>query len=332
MKLKKAILHSIGNGNGTCILSDTELDIESETCEAFITKHVKKLLNNPASKEATFNADSEVNSYICGLKDGSLYFKSACQRIGKRLSNIMAHNPSIPGGDLLIVMFEDKKQDYIAILKLNYREVFTHEIKRGPGGADNQIVKYPIVLPFDSGKVEEAVLIPYDPMVLKVLEKPFEIDGEQKNYFSEMFLECQPELSKKETADMLKEISEEISSRYFDNSVEASAKIKTALIEQAAEAEGDISVEGVAAKAFGDNLEIRDSYVGLARDAGLRHDMPLGEKFVRQQFGIQRIKASNGIEVKFPAELWGDGCIEMLRQPDGTASILLKNVGEVEAC
>jgi hypothetical protein len=332
MKLQKAILHSIGNGNGACVLSDTELDIESETCAAFITRHVKKLLDNPASKEATFNPDSKVYSYIRDLKDGRLYFKSACQRIGSCLSGIMAHNPGIPGGDLLIVLFENRKRDYIAILKLNYREVFTHEIKRGPGGADNQIVKYPAVLPFDSGRVEEAVLIPCDPMVLKVLEKPFEIDGEQKNYFSEMFLECQPELSKKEAADMLKEISEEISARYFDNSVEASAKIKTALIEQAEEAEGEISVESVAARAFGNNTEIRDSYVELARDAGLRRDMPLGEKFVRQQFGIQRIKASNGIEVKFPAELWGSGCVEMLRQPDGSSAILLKNVGEIEAC
>jgi hypothetical protein len=59
--------------------------------------------------------------------------------------------------------------------------------------------------------------------------------------------------------------------------------------------------------------------------------MTLGEKFVRQQFGIQKIKAENGIELKFPAELWNDGAIEMIRQPDGSNSILLKNLGQVEA-
>jgi hypothetical protein len=331
VKIKNAILHSLGSVNGSTVLSDTELDIDSEICTAFITKHVKKLLDNPASKEGVFNSDSEVYNYICDLRDGRRHFKNSAIKIGQRLSKIVSQNAAIPEGDMLIALFEEKRNPFLAILKLNYRECFTHEIKRGPGGADNQIVKCSAILPFDSGKVEEACLIPFSPMVIKVIEKPFEINGEMKNYFSELFLECQPSISKKEAAQILNEISDEITEKYFDSSIDAVARIKTALLEQAEEAGGDISIESVAAKAFGSNLEIRDNYVTLARDAGLRADMTLGEKFVRQQFGIQKIKAENGIELKFPAELWNDGAIEMIRQPDGSNSILLKNLGQVEA-
>jgi len=329
MKIDNAILHSLSGSS--CILSEAELDIDSETCSAFINRHVKKLLDNPASKEATFNAKSEVYKQVKDLKDGKRHFKDICARIGQRLSDIMKQNAAIPEGDLLIVQFDNKHDRYIAIIKLNYMECFTHETKRSSAGADNQIVKYSAVLPFDTGKAEEACLIPFDPMVIKVIEKPFEIDGEMVNYFSEKFLECEPSLSKKEAAQILNEITDEINEKYFDGGVEAVARIKTALMEQAEEAEGEISIEGVAARAFGDNLEVRGDYVELARDAGLRADMMLGEKFVRQQFGTQRIKAENGVELKFPAELWGDGSsIEMIRQPDGSNAILLKNLGQIE--
>ena len=331
MKIRNAILHSLNNSS--CVLSDTELDIDSETCSAFITKHVKKLLDNPASKEATFTSKSEVYKQIGDLKDGKRHFKDVCAQIGHKLSEIMKQNASIPEGDLLIVQFDNKHDRYIAIIKLNYMECFTHQTKRSASGADNQIVKYAAVLPFDTGKAEEACLIPFDPMVLKVIEKPFEINGEMVNYFTELFLECDSSLSKKEAAQILNEITEEINEKYFDGSIDAVARIKTALLEQAEEASGEISIESVAAKAFGNNLEIRGDYVELARDAGLRADMMLGEKFVRQQFGMQRIKAENGIELKFPAELWGDGSsIEVIRQPDGSKSIVLKNLGQIEAC
>jgi nucleoid-associated protein YejK len=288
-------------------------------------------LDNPASKEATFLPNSEIYKHIVDLKDGKSHFKDACAQIGRKLSEIMSKSMDIPDGALLIVQFENKKSRYIAIIKLNYRECFTHETKHNSSGADNQIVKYPAVLPFDTGKTEEACLIPFDPMVLKVLEKPFEVNGEMVNYFSELFLECDSSMSKKEAAQILNEISDEINELHFESSIDAVARIKTALVDQAEESEGEISIESVAAKAFEDNPKAQGDYVRLARDAGLRADMMLGEKFVRQQFGTQRIKTENGIEIKFPAELWADSsCIEMIRQADGTNAILVKNLGQIE--
>ena len=330
MKIRNAILHSLSKKS--CVLSDNELDIDSETCSEFIVKHTKKLLNNPAAKEAVFTSKSEVFKQVKDLKDGKRHFKDVCAHIGRRLSEIMKQGDAIPEGDLLIVQFDLKHNRYIAIIKLNYKECFTHHTTRSPAGANNQIVKYAAVLPFDTGKAEEACLIPFDPMILKVIEKPFEVNGEMVNYFSELFLECESSLSKKETAQILNEISEEINDKYFSGSIDAITQIKTALLDQAQEAQGEISIESVAARAFIGNPAARGDYIELAKDAGLRADMNLGEKFVRQQFGTQRIKAENGVELKFPAGLWGDSSsIELIRQPDGSNVILLKNLGRIEA-
>ncbi|MDR3238691.1 MAG: nucleoid-associated protein [Clostridiales bacterium] len=329
LKIKNAILHSLDN-SGASVLSERELDIDSEACQDFIGKHVKKLLGNPAAKEAVFHTSSEIHAVIRDWIEGAKFFKDACAPIGRRLCDLMEKYPAIPAGDLLIVSFHLKRENYLAILKLNYREYFTHQLTNSDAGADNQLVKYSAALPYDSGKVEEACLIPFDPMLIKVIEKPFELDGEQKNYFSELFLECDPALSKKEAAQILHDVTEEINEKYFDGGVDVPVKIKTALIGEAEEAEGEIRLENVASKVFEDNLEIREAYLGLAREAGFRSDIFLGEKYVRQQFGAQKLKAENGVELKFPASLWNESeSIEFVHQPDGSRAILLKNLGKI---
>jgi hypothetical protein len=331
LKLKNAILHSLSSVDGASVLSDTELDIDSEACFDFINKHVKKLMDNPSAREATFKATSEAYKYILDLRDGKRHFQEACVLIGKRLSEIMLKNSNIPAGDLLIVAFEARHEAFLAILKLNYREFFTHQTTRKAGGADNQLVKCTVALPFDSGKIEEACLISFSDMTVKVIEKPFELNGEMVDYFSEKFLVCETSISKKEAVEIIKEISEEVNDEFLGGSVDGLAKIKTALVEYSEEADGELSIEGVAAKAFGDNLEARDAYISLARDSGIKADLPLGDKFVRQQFGMQRIKTENGVEIKFPAELWGEGgSIEFITTKDGAPAILLTNLGEIQ--
>jgi hypothetical protein len=330
IKLKNAILHSLSSVNGASVLSDTELDIDSEACFDFINQHVKKLMGNTASKEATFKASSEVYKHILDIRDNKKSFQEAGVQIGKRLSDIMAKCPNIPAGDLLIALFEVKHDKHLAIIKLNYKEIFTHQHTRKASGNDNQLVKVAAALPFDSGKTEEACIVSLADTTVKVIEKPFEIDGEMIDYFSEMFLVCETAISKKEAAEIIKGISEEINEEFLGGSVDGLAKIKTALIACSEESEGEVSLEDVASKAFGSNTQARDAYMSMARDSGLSEDLLLGDKFVRQQFGIQKIKTDNGVELKFPAELWGKGgSVEFIKTKDGSPAILLTNLGEI---
>lgn len=329
LRINHAILHILNNDGGATVLSNNELDIDSEVCGEFITKHVKKLMSSTSAKEAVFHAGSKAYDIVQAYKNGEIFFKEASERICLHLSDIMEKHVDIPSADVLVVQFENKRENYLAILKLNYKECFMHDT--GKSGTDNQLVKHRSVLPFSNGKVEEACLIPYDPMVLKVLEKPYLVDGEPTEYFSELFLECDAALSKKEAVQIIQEISDEINEKYFNRDAESLAKLKMAVIEEAEEEEGLVSIENVAARAFQENEDAKREYVTMAREAGIKTELPLGEKFSRQQFGYQRMKADNGIELKFPIDLSDDaGTIEFIKNTDGSLSILLKNLGNIE--
>lgn len=332
--ISNAILHTVGNDEFQNRFSDVELEVDSETCMEFVGKHVRRLLRNPAAKEATFTAESPVYSLVKSFQKDEIHFKQLSRQLCERLANILGGNEDISPADILVAFFDSGKKSYLAVVKLNYGECFTHKLTAGENGTtENQIVKNSVVLPLSASKVEEACLIPYDPMVLRVLEKPHTVGGESVNYFSELFLQCETQLSKKEAAEAIQEIADEINVKYFDGNLEMAAMMKTALIQEAeaGDEEDGLVLENAVDRAFSDNNEAKDEFMALAKEYKLPHQIMLDKPFVQRSFKMQRFKAENGLEIKFPVELCHDpDQFQMTTNPDGSISINLKNLRPAE--
>jgi len=328
LKIRNAILHILRNDGPVSVFSEAELDIDSEICEAFIAKHVKKLINNPAVRTAHFQADAPVYSLLCAYQNGEKFFKEASLEIAQKMDAIMQKYPAIPPCDMLIARVGHNSGDYLAVLLLNYQEVYAHK----SSGADNQL-KTCTALPFATGKVEFAALVGLEgtSLPLSITEKPVVIDGNSVLYFSELFLNCETSPSKKEQAVLINDVTTEFVDEFFKNDPKISAKIKTAMVEEAESEDGFVSMDNVAGRAFDDDAEMKTQYVATLRDAGVQQDLPLGERVVRQQFAVHKIKAENGVEIRFPAELAAiEDDLEINTHPDGTVSVLFKNLRIVQ--
>lgn len=330
--ISNAILHVLGASGRDALFSNQELDIDSETCYDFISKHVRRLMNNPAAKEAVFSAESKVYGLVKSYQKGEMRFRDLSVALCGLLREIMAKGEEIPAADILVTAFDNGDKRYLAILKLNYGECFTHKLVESADGAENHIIKNTAVLPMGS-KVEEACLIPWDPMVLRILEKPYAVGGEEVNYFSQLFLQCETEISKKEAAEIIQDIADEINAKYFDDNVETAARLKCAIMDEAAEAPEDegFILENVVNRAFRDHEEVKEDikteFVAMAKEYGLPHEVKLDKPFAQRQFKTQRFRADNGIEVKCPSELFYDPeTVEWVNNADGTVSITLKNL------
>jgi nucleoid-associated protein YejK len=327
--ISNAILHTVGYDEHQVCFSDVELDIDSETCTEFIGRHVSRLIKNPAAKDATFSADSQVYSMIKAFQKDEIRFKELSRQICGRMAGVLKGNEDIPPADVLITFFDYGKNSYIAIIKLNYGECFVRKQNAGEGGlTENRIVKNSIVLPLSASSVEEACLIPYDPMVLRVLEKPHAIGGEDTFYFSKLFLECETQISNKEAVDAISEIAAEVNAKYFEGNIEVAAKIKTALIQEAdAMDDSGLVLENIVDRAFEGNNEAKDEFVALAKEYSLPYQIPVKKSYVQRSFKTQHFKAENGVELKFPAELCQDPeQIQMIANPDGSYSITLNKL------
>jgi hypothetical protein len=263
-----------------------------------------------------------------------LSFRDMARSLCERLAGIMAGNDGVPPADVLVTFFDSGKSSYIAIVKLNYGECYTQYRRVSEDGkTENAIVKNTVVLPLSAGKVEEACLIPYDPMVLHVIEKPHTVNGELVDYFSKLFLECETQISQKEAAEAIQEIADEVNAKYFDGNVEMAAKIKTELLVEAERVEerNGLILEGVVQRAFAENDEAQKEFVALAKEYGLPHQIPLEKSFIQKEFKIQRYRAENGVELKFPSELVHDpDQLLMVTNPDGSVSITFRNLRPAE--
>ena len=311
--INHGILHIIDNERGQVVLSESELDLDSDMVTDFLTKHIKKVMNNTDVKEAAFEAGSGVLATISKYQSGEIDFKAASWEFCVALSGIMLENGDIPPADLLVVQFEIKNATHLAILKLNHSVFYTHEIK----GGENHIVQSSFALPLGGAKVTEAVIIPYDPMVLKIMEKPHLVQGEEMNYFSRLFLGAGDGLSKKQAAKLIKAILEDTVAGHYDGDPVIAAKFQLKMIEEAIENDGDVRLENVAKAAFGDDAP-RDEFLKAAREAGLGRDLFLGEKFCMKEFGTAKIKSESGVELKFPVGVLDDpNVIEIVRRETG---------------
>jgi len=322
--IRNAILHILRNDGRDSVFSDTELDFDSEVCEAFIQKHVKKLINNPGVRTANFKPGVEMYSLLKQYQEGKIYFKEMSVDVAKKMDTLMKEHNAISPCDMLMAKVGHKTGEYLAILKLAYQDVYSHKTQ----GSENQL-KLCTALPFNSGKVEYAALIELDgpSMPISVVEKPETINGSQVLYFSEMFLECETTPSKKEQAKLIDEVTAEFVEAHFNNDPKVSAKIKTAMLEEVQSEEGFVSMDNVAALAFSDEEEVKAGYINTLREAGVKEDLLLGERVVKQQFATHKIKAENGVEIRFPAQLAvEEDEVEITKNSDGTVTVLFKNL------
>jgi len=306
------------------VFSEAELDIDSEVCEAFVLKHVKRLINNPAVRTAYFKPESPLYNLLDDYQNNRRYFKDTSMEIAKKMDEIMSRFTDILPCDMLIARVGHKSGDYLAILKLTYQEVYSHRAS----GTDIQL-KTCNALPFSTGKVEYAALISMNgaSMPISVTEKSATINGNQVQYFSELFLECETSPSKKEQAKLIDEVTVEFVEEHFDSDPNVSTKIKKALLDEVYAEEGFVSMDNVAAAAFADEQDMKTQYVSTMRDAGITEDLPLGERVVKAQFATHKIKAENGVEIKFPAQLAAEEDeIVITKNTDGTVTVLFKSL------
>ena len=82
---------------------------------------------------------------------------------------------------------------------------------------------------------------------------------------------------------------------------------------------------------FEKNLEVRREYVEEIAKAGIvEKEIPIPDKIIEKKFRTHKIKTDTGIEIDFPLEYTDNNDrIEFINNPDGTLSIVIKNVTKI---
>ncbi len=323
------IVHILDPSLSVPILSMEDMQSNIDAHE-FFSNHIIKTLNDESLKTCSF--DENYNMFLLYLKEyiqDESRFVLFSKNIAEQLFTIMSTHQNIPASDLAIVGYHYRGCKFIAILKMNYQNTYIHYTDFENEVHVNSIIQHKTTLPNINQRIQEAMIINLSTLDVDVLEKPYEIEGSKENYLSKRFLKCKTKLSSKEQYAIVKKATDTITKKYFDEDIEKKMSIKKELFENLEET-GTINLTNFANEIFQSQLDIKEEFLEEIGKVLETPHIQLHEKTISRTFEKQKIKTERGIEIKIPMELYNDpNNLEFITQPDGTISIIIKNVGKI---
>ena len=322
--IHQAILHVLDTTLDAPVLSGSCMEPTAEKM-AYLQYHIEKLLASDDIRQCRPLPDSAFQNELEQNKD---FVDLSCRIAGVLFDYMHAHT-TIPGADLAVVDFTRDGEPWLGILKLNYKNGYTHYTEEVGGAPVNSIIQQRACLPTQSGKVEEGALVDLTDYSMRLLEKKYDIDGHKEFYLSTVvFQYTQAEPEKKKLQAIQEAAAQAVKDSYADEP-HAEAQVAMLIANQASDNDNKVTVEQVrrqlaedyplAAVPFDDYVEKSDVLEPAM------HDQPVTVTPARiRRMESRSIHTANGIEVKIPTEMLSeDSAVEFLHDADGSVSLLM---------
>lgn len=331
--IRKCILHILDTTHGQCILSNTLLDPGPDLYE-FIRNHIFKITSSDDTKNCEFNPETSPIYQLLEQWDENEEdsFITTSQEIASRLYNAMTQGMDIPPADLLFVTFQAEGNIYLALLKMNYRESYTHTVSDSLSPASEEIIQAGIVkstalLPGATTRIPEAVIIDLSTFHIRLLEKRYEINGEKVYYLSENFLMCHTSLPPKKKLNILTKVINNISNKYDGADLKAKMDTKSALQKEYVDHKS-FDIEEIGTKLFGNSPEKKTEFDEKMEQYDLQFDtFTVTNETTVKKLEKQVMVTDSGIEISIPMEVYNKlANVEIQTDVTGKSTIIIKNI------
>mgnify|MGYP000841714902 FL=1 len=320
--IHQAILHVLDTTLDAPVLSGGGMELTAEKT-AYLQNHIEKLLASDEIRQCRPLPDSAFRNELEHNQD---FIDLSCRIAGVLFDYMHAHT-TIPGADLAVVDFTRDGAPWLGILKLNYKNGYTHYTETVEGAPVNSIIQQRACLPTQSGKVEEGALVNLTDYSMRLLEKKYDIDGHKEFYLSSVVFQYTQAEPEKKKLQAIQEAAAQAVKDAYEDEPHADAQVAMLIANQAADNDNQVSVEQVrqqlaeeyplAAVPFDDYVEKSEVLEEAAA--------PVTVTPARiRRMESRSIRTANGIEVKIPTELLNsDSELEFLHDPDGSVSLLI---------
>ncbi len=323
--IHQAILHVLDTTLDAPILSGSVMELTAEKA-AYLQNHIEKLLASDEIRQCRPLADSAFRNELEHNKD---FVDLSCRIAGVLFDYMHAHS-TIPGADLAVVDFTRDGEPWLGILKLNYKNGYTHYTETVEGAPLNSLILQRACLPTQSGRVEEGALVSLTDYSMRLLEKKYDIDGHKEFYLSTVVFQYTTAQPEKKKLQAIQDAAVQAVQENYADQPHVEAQVAMMLANQAADNDNQVSIAQVrqqleeeyplAAVPFDDYVEKSDVLEAP--------EQPVTVAPARiRRMESRSIHTANGIEVKIPTELLNsESEVEFLHDADGSISLLIKNV------
>lgn len=332
MIIHKSIVHVLDKNNDTPILNDYECRTSLEV-DKFFQKIINKISKDDDLRKAEFNDYN--NNIIKNCCEQIIYnedtFLQNSKEIASYLFHTMKSSEEIDSCDLAICLYSVKDEKNIAIIKLDYKKLYTHSIEYMEDKFNIQIVSNEIGIP-ETGKTKQAALIGVsginDEYHLKLLDKDAEKEQLETKFVVD-FLNAKRVNDDKYKTKVFKTTAENWITNAVCKDVKKAEDIRSILNYTLKEKES-VDVEEFAEKGIGEP-ELKESFKEYMEEKGLSENFSIDKKWVEKKLKKRSIKTDSGFDIKGNLSDFEDPMKYSIRKNEnGTFDLVIKNVSFYE--
>lgn len=306
---------------------DTELHLATSPIELTprLDDYFRKKLSRVFSEEAK-RGYFEANSPFFAKIEDDLAVSS--QTIAKLWREAFVISENQKTNDLIFIQFDKDGVPYFAFLRLALREHLAHII-----GEESPIQITQNNLPSAAQTPDEALVVNLTSRQYYLIEKRIKHNGSFANYFSENLLQVTPDQSVKKSIKTLEHTAQKIAENFNQDDFTFQSKMKSVIYDHL-EGEEELSPEKLADQLFDSNLTARLSFVDQVKETIPEpiNISDIDHSRQTKKLENQKLSLSNGIEMLVPTRVFQDAeSVEFIQNQDGTYSILIKNIQDIQS-
>ncbi|KRO29464.1 nucleoid-associated protein [Lactiplantibacillus fabifermentans] len=327
MRILNIIDHILDKDSGNVVLSQKEIPKDNLEISTYVEKVIEKLW-----KSEYLEVDLSRVPMLEQFWNSSDDFQQITEKFALDYFEAIKVNDKIPGGDLLFFNMElDDLSRVIGIAKLDYTQRYIHNVEYDDDVLVNNIVKNTSILPSPGQGVKNMVLI--DKENVKIREQQY-TGTSGKWLMSRDFLNVESMPSKVSTdVKQIKKSIQKISEKYDDEDDFAITSKTQQAIHDSLETDGVIDNDYIADVVFEQKEEAKAEFKDQLAKKAIEPvvSVPNADYF-EKKYERQKIKLDNGIEINVPISLLKNrDAIEFETNPDGSTSVVIKNVGSLKS-
>lgn len=318
--LKRIVIHQFSPNDTELLLADNYLEITPRLDDYF-----RKKLTKVFSDEAKRGQFEQENVFMSYLTEDLLETSVKIAQLWKEEFVISEDQKT---NDLVFIQFDKEGIEHFAFLRVALRENFTHI----SSDSHSPIKVTQNNLPSATQTPDEALVINRKSGNYYLIEKRIKHNGSFANYFSENLLQVKPEQSVKKSIKMVEQTAQKIAENFNKDDFAFQSKMKSAIFKNLEE-EQELSPEKLADQLFDDNLTARLTFVDQLKESIPEPITVFDIDHSRQTKKLenQKLSLSNGIQLIVPNNVYEDAeSVEFIQNQDGTYSILIKNIEDIQ--
>lgn len=320
IRFNQVIIHSLQLDMGQPIISNECLVLTDEI-EAFVTKKISEVFDSVDVHKCKFESQvglvPEGDLYRLLNNGSSSNFKAISILLANKFFNYMCNYDLIENGDLVVMELERDGESFIGVLKLNHKKQYMNSIGEG------ESVRIIQGTNTYENKTKEAALINTESLDVIML------DNSKEKYLG-LLLEVNSELSVSQKLALVEMITREVIEEHLENPTEAITILKSNIAESIFES-SQVPVAQVIRDTFKEFEEVTNECIGKLEECGIGGEhISISTPKLARKYTNHKLKTNTGVEIKLPTDMMNNpNFIEMVNNPDGTISIVIKNIGQI---